>query len=48
MVSGITLDNEIEQNGTVVYAIANVASEEPNAVYLRQIAKQVFLSKDLM
>lgn len=28
MVSGITLDNEIEQNGTVVYAIANVASEE--------------------
>lgn len=28
MASGITLDNEIEQNGTVVYAIANVASEE--------------------
>ena len=27
-IRGITLDNEIEQNGTVVYAIANVASEE--------------------
>lgn len=28
MVSGIELDNEIAQDGTVVYAIANVASEE--------------------
>ena len=48
MASGITLDNVIEQNGTVVYAILMLLLKKPNAVYLRQIAKQAFLSKDLI